>query len=66
MLSMGGILGVLEEAKPGAYHVVARDFHYPLTPADPYDVLTAYLFKDLARFEIPPPPAPLPKHKHGP
>jgi len=50
----GGVVCVLEGAKPDAYHVVTR----PLGE-DPkgLDELTWYLFRDLAKFEIPPPPA---------
>jgi hypothetical protein len=61
---MGGIVGVLEGAKPGAYHVVSRYVHYNQTPLVPYDELTAYLFKNLAHFEIPPIPPVPPKRKH--
>jgi hypothetical protein len=63
LMGMGGTAGVLEGAKPGIYHVVTRYFPYFRTPTNAYDELTAYLFRDLAHFEIPPPPLPSRKQK---
>lgn len=54
---MGGVVWILEGAKPGAYHVVTRTLLYTSEPG-PYEQLTSYLFKDLAHFDVPPPPVP--------
>lgn len=58
---MGGVVWVLEGAKSDTYHVVTRTL--PGNPAGPYAELTSYLFRDLARFEIPSPPTYPRKHK---
>lgn len=63
---LGGIVGDLEGARAGAYHVVTRHVHYKPTPGEPYDELTSYLFQDLGHFEIPPIPSIPSKHKRQP
>lgn len=63
VITLDGIVGVLEGAKPGAYHVVQRYLPYKREPAGAFETIAVFLFKDLAQFEIPPPPVPGPKHK---